>query len=75
MANQEIKMALKENGVYQWELAKAVGYSSWHFSNKMREEFPAEEKKQYISIIEEIAKSKGIDSKSNVCPMCGRPFL
>ena len=56
MGNQEIKMALKENGVYQWELAKAAGYSSWHFSVKMREEFSAEEKKKYIGIIKEIAK-------------------
>lgn len=75
MGNQEIKMALKENGVHQWELAKAAGYSSWHFCVKMREEFSSEEKKKYIGIIKEIAKSKGIDNKPNVCPMCGRPFL
>lgn len=57
-ANQDIKNALKESGVYQWELAKAAGYSSWHFSIKMREEFPAEVKKRYLDVIKEIAQSR-----------------
>ncbi len=56
--NKDIRDELERSGVYQWELAKAVGYSAWYFSAKMREEFPAEVKKHYLDVIKKIAQSR-----------------
>ncbi len=57
-ANKDIRDELERRGVHQWELAKAAGYSSWHFSAKMREEFPKELKQHYMDAIKEIAESR-----------------
>ncbi|SFB86979.1 hypothetical protein [Butyrivibrio sp. YAB3001] len=58
MANEVLKMALKESGVKQWELAKKCGYSSNYFCAKLREELPEKEKMKLFAFIQEIEEEK-----------------
>ena len=57
--NQEIRMALKKSGVYQWELADKCNLSPNYFVTKLRKELPEEEKLKLLSLISEIAEEKG----------------
>lgn len=49
--NESIRTALKECGMYQWQLAKRLGISEPTFTRMMREELPEEEQKKIVSII------------------------
>lgn len=57
-ANKDIKKALLDNGVLQWVIAEAMGMSPWTFSVKLRKEFPEEEKKKCLTLIEKIAAER-----------------
>ncbi len=48
-ANYEIRQALKNNGIYQWELAEALG---------LRREVPPEYKRTMLENISFLAKMK-----------------
>ncbi len=58
MVNQEIRTAAKENGVRLWEVADALGINDGNLSRKLRHELSAEEQKQIISIIADIAERR-----------------
>lgn len=55
-ANQAIRNALKECGMYQWQLAKLLNISEATITRKMRTELPQEEQKKIIAQIHEWAK-------------------
>lgn len=74
LANQDIRKALEESGIKQWELAERMGYSPSHFSTKMRHEFSSEEKLRCLSVIEEMAFVKS-RSKSTYVTICIESFV
>lgn len=51
MNNKEIRMALQKKGMYQYELAAALGISEPTFVRWMRREMSEEKKKKIIDII------------------------
>ena len=61
MANQIIRDELREQKVYQWELAKALGISESTMVRKMRTEMSDEETKELLALIDSIVLDrKGI---------------
>lgn len=58
MANQIIRDELREQKVYQWELAKALGISESTMVHKMRIEMSDEETRELLSLIDSIALGK-----------------
>ena len=58
MKNLEIRTAYMQAGIKQWQLAEALGVSETHFSRKMREELPKEEKEKILETIKRIAGEK-----------------
>ena len=56
MANKEIKQQAKAKGVKQWQIAERAGISEFTFCRKMRHEFTEDEQKEFLQIINEIAK-------------------
>lgn len=51
--NREIRKALFENDMKQWELAKLLGVHEVTLIRKLREELPKEEQDRICHIIEE----------------------
>lgn len=61
MANQIIRDELREQEVYQWELAKALGISESTMVRKMRTEMSDEETMELLALIDSIVfDRKGI---------------
>ena len=58
MANQIIRDELREQKVYQWELAKALGISESTMVRKMRIEMSDEETRELLALIDSIALGK-----------------
>ena len=54
MANQIIRDELREQKVYQWELAKALGISESTMVRKMRTEMSDEETMELLALIDSI---------------------
>lgn len=53
MKNKEIKFAMIEKGLKQWQVAEALGIHESVFSRMLRNELPEDEKK---TVLEAIAK-------------------
>ena len=53
MKNKEIKIAMIEKGLKQWQVAEALGIHESVFSRMLRNELPEDEKK---TVLEAIAK-------------------
>lgn len=51
LSNFEIKKALFENNMKQWQLAELLGVSEFTLSRKMRKEFPESAKAKIIELI------------------------
>lgn len=58
MKNVEIRSAYMLAGIKQWQLAEALGISETHFSRKLRQELPQEEKEKILAIIDRLAQEK-----------------
>lgn len=58
MANQIIRDGLREQKVYQWELAKALEISESTMVRKMRIEMSDEETRELLALIDSIALDK-----------------
>lgn len=58
LKNVELRKALKENHVYQYELADKMGVSESTLVKRFRKELSVEEKAQILSIIDEIASER-----------------
>ena len=56
--NEEIKSALKEAGLKQWELAEKIGVGETTLSRWMRTELPAEKKQKMLQVIEDYDAEK-----------------
>lgn len=56
--NQEIRNALKNCNVFQYELADAVGVSEFTLCKHLRKELSADEEERLLRAIERIADRK-----------------
>lgn len=59
MRNEAIKTALKQNAVYQWEVAELLGIPETTFSRKLRHELPEADRDSVLKAIEKIAAERG----------------
>lgn len=59
MRNEAIKTALKQNAVYQWEVAELLGIPETTFSRKLRHELPQADKALILKAVEKIAAERG----------------
>lgn len=57
--NEEIREMLKENGIYQWQVAKKMGMQDTNFSKLMRDEISEDKKTMIKNIIKEIIEERG----------------
>lgn len=51
-ANQDIRDMLKDNGLTQWDLCKALGLSEMTLYRRLRDELPEDQKQEYKKAIE-----------------------
>lgn len=58
MQNLEIREAVKNGGVYLWQLADRLGVSDATLSRKLRKELSAKEKKRCLQIIEQLTEQR-----------------
>ena len=56
MNNFEIRQAMKENRLYNYEVAAALGVSEFTLSRKLRNELGQEEKEKILEVIEKLVK-------------------
>lgn len=56
--NQEIKKAMKEHKVKQWQIAEKLGMSEFTLSRWMRHELDDEKKKIFLEAITEIKEER-----------------
>lgn len=56
MANIEIRNALKQKRMYNYELAELLGITEWTLSRKLRKELPDEEKQKILGVINSCGK-------------------
>lgn len=56
MNNLEIRQAMKEKRLYNYEVASALGISEFTLSRKLRNELRQEEKEKILEVIEKLAK-------------------
>ncbi|MGN0171192.1 MAG: hypothetical protein ACI39E_00240 [Acutalibacteraceae bacterium] len=54
-ANQQIRQAAKEKGVFFWQIGKALGVTETTIVRRLREELPIVERNKVLQIINEIA--------------------
>lgn len=58
MQNLEIREAVKNGGVYLWQLADRLGVSDATLSRKLRKELSAKEKNRCLQIIEQLTEQR-----------------
>lgn len=56
MNNIEIRKAMKERRLFNYELAEALGISEFTLSRRLRKELPQEEKNRILEIIDQLSK-------------------
>lgn len=56
MNNFEIREAMKENRLYNYEVAAALGVSEFTLSRKLRNELGQEDKAKILGVIEKLVK-------------------
>lgn len=54
-ANQDIKNMLKDNGLTQYELSKALGIGETTLYRRLRDELPEDQKQEYMNAIKKLA--------------------
>lgn len=58
MKNFEIRQAMKENRLFSYEVAAALGIADSTMSRKMRKELDVEEKQKILEVIDKLAKGE-----------------
>ena len=58
MKNFEIRQAMKENRLFSYEVAAALGIADSTMSRKMRNELDEEEKQKILEVIDKLAKGE-----------------
>lgn len=56
MANKEIRCALINNALKQYQLSEELGIAEATLSRKLRKELPPEEKERILAAIDRLAK-------------------
>lgn len=51
MSNLEIRQAMRERRMFNYELAELLGISEFTLSRKLRKELPEEEKERILNLI------------------------
>ena len=54
-ANQDIRDMLKDNGLTQWDLCKALGIGETTLYRRLRDELPEDQKQEYMNVIKKLA--------------------
>lgn len=52
-ANQKIRKAVKDSGVYYWQIAERLGITCWTLSVWMRHEMPEAKQERILQLIRE----------------------
>lgn len=52
--NQDVRGAVRDAGIYLWQVADRLGYTDVYFSKLLRKELPAEVKSKVYRTIEEL---------------------
>lgn len=55
--NQDIRDMLKDNGLTQWDLCKALGIGETTLYRRLRDELPEDQKQEYMKVIERLITS------------------
>lgn len=58
MKNEKIRKELKQNGVFLWQVAKALGVSEFTLVRWMREELPENKQEEILNIIKQEGTKK-----------------
>lgn len=58
MQNLEIREAVKNGGVYLWQLADRLGVSDATLSRKLRKELSEKEKMRCLQIVEQLTEQR-----------------
>lgn len=58
MKNFDVKEAIENAKLYQWQVAKALNISEFTLSRKLRNELTSKEKEKVFKVIEKLKKSK-----------------
>ena len=58
MNNNEVRKALKSNGVFLWEVGNALGVSESTMTRMMRTEIPEEKKQKILEAIQRIREER-----------------
>lgn len=53
--NQDIRDMLKDNGLTQWDLCKALELSEMTLYRRLRDELPEDQKQKYMNAIKKLA--------------------
>ncbi|WP_329753434.1 hypothetical protein [Catenibacterium mitsuokai] len=53
--NQDIRDMLKDNGLTQWDLCKALELSEMTLYRRLRDELPEDQKQEYMNAIKKLA--------------------
>ena len=63
MKNARIKIAMTEEGLHQWEVARLLGIHEGSLSRRLRDELPAEEQDRIVDLIRQHTKTGGGDGE------------
>ncbi len=69
MKNARIKIAMTEEGLHQWEVARLMGIHEGSLSRRLRDELPAEEQDKIIDLIRQHARQAEVTSNDD-CDVC-----
>lgn len=58
MRNEAIKASMKQNAVFQWQVAERLGMSEFTFSRKLRHELAGEEREKVLAAIDQIVAER-----------------
>lgn len=58
MRNEAIKASMKQNAVFQWQVAERLGMSEFTFSRKLRHELAGEEREKALAAIDQIVAER-----------------
>ena len=63
MEANQIKQTLKENRIYQWEVAKALGITEFTLTRWLREDLPDAKADQIMQAIDTLSNKRNSDGR------------
>lgn len=58
MSNEQVKVLMRKNNIYMWQVAKKIGIHETSFCKWFREELSQEQIQRILSAVEEIKLGK-----------------